>query len=406
MNAGMAKCEITPQEPMRMAGFDRRASLASGTLDPLYVTALAMQDDQQQLFLLCSFDLLGTNRQLCQNARQAVCAALGLDESRIWIFATHTHSAPSVAFSPETEYAANLVIQCAQAARQAVEDLQPARCSYAAASAIGVASLRNRGRSGASHPMPLLLTRFMRKSDTIAWSRLACHPTVLDEQNQLYSKDLPGAVAADGRWLFANGACADVSTRFTRRASSPEELRRLGGVIGQAIAQAAWKPDDTFGQTIYTAQKDIFLERSASLGGSELAALLSAFRQKAAQCDDVQARREYDAIIAVLEREGVSAEPRRPIRIAAADFGPYALLSLPFEVDSADGSQLEQLLCAAAQKDVYLLCYAGGYDGYLPSGKPLSAESSYEDIASRYLPKARDAVWEGAKQCILQATQG
>lgn len=57
-----------------------------------------------------------------------------------------------------------------------------------------------------------------------------------------------------------------------------------------------------------------------------------------------------------------------------------------------------------ASKPVYAVCYTGGYDGYLPSGAPLSEESSYEDIASRYGAEARELILECAKQCVLQAT--
>ena len=78
-------------------------------------------------------------------------------------------------------------------------------------------------------------------------------------------------------------------------------------------------------------------------------------------------------------------------------------ISLPFEVDNKDGNELQYLLSDVAGKPVYLVCYTGGYDGYLPSGKPLSIDSSYEDIASRYLPQSRGQVWESAKKCVLNA---
>ena len=67
----------------------------------------------------------------------------------------------------------------------------------------------------------------------------------------------------------------------------------------------------------------------------------------------------------------------------------------------ADGSDLEYILSQIAGQDVHLVCYTFGYDGYLPSGAPLNAESSYEDIASRYLPQSREQVWECAKQCVM-----
>ena len=146
----------------------------------------------------------------------------------------------------------------------------------------------------------------------------------------------------------------------------------------------------------------VYLSRSASLSGEVKDNILSALRKKAAECTDPQALREYDSRIAVLERAAVGAEKNRMIRIGAVNFGNYILLGVPFEVDYADGQNLEQTLSQIAGHPVYLVCYTFGYDGYLPSGAPLSAESSYEDIASRYLPESREQVWECAKQCIVE----
>ena len=86
------------------------------------------------------------------------------------------------------------------------------------------------------------------------------------------------------------------------------------------------------------------------------------------------------------------------------DLEPAVLFSLPFEVDSADGAFLEETLGGLAGKPVYAVCYTGGYDGYLPSGAPLSEESSYEDIASRYGAGSARTDFGCAKQCVLQAT--
>lgn len=145
----------------------------------------------------------------------------------------------------------------------------------------------------------------------------------------------------------------------------------------------------------------VYLSRSASLSGEVRDNILAALRQKASDCTDSQTLREYDSRIAVLERSAVAAEKDRMIRIGAVNLGGRILVGVPFEVDYADGLELEQSLSRIAGQQVFLACYAFGYDGYLPSGAPLSAESSYEDIASRYLPESRAQVWKCAKQCVM-----
>lgn len=390
---------------MHMAGFDRRKDPSVGTLDGLEVCVLTLEDQLGFPFLMCVFDLLGTDSNLCIHVREAVASQLEIPVERIWVLATHTHSAPTGHFSGyqsyDVRYVDYLTEQAVSAAVQAFENLQPAAVSTALVQATGIASLRNRGREGSDFPMPLPLV-FLGEN---VLARISCHPTVLDEKNLLYSRDLPGQLRdglSRGRsCLVINGPCADLSTRFTRQASNAEELKRLGRILTDTVRTAKPQSVCDFGKEIKTSERVIYLSRSASLRGEKKDALLAALRQKAAACTDLQALREYDSRIAVLERSDVGAEKNRMIRIGAVNFGGTILVGVPFEVDYADGSDLEYTLSQIAEQDVHLVCYTFGYDGYLPSGAPLSAESSYEDIASRYLPQSREQVWECAKQCVM-----
>ena len=404
MRVGFGRRYITPDCSMGMAGFDRRKGTATGTLDPLEVSVLALEDDRGQPFLMCVLDLLGTDSRLCVQIREALAPALCIPPERIWVSATHTHSAPTGHFSGNASYDENyvnfLIAQTLSAAAAATADLQPATAAGALSQATGVASLRNRGREGSEFPMPMPLI-FL---DGTVLARISCHPTVLDEKNLRYSRDLPGQLrdGVNKNCLVVNGPCADLSTRFTRQASNPEELARLGRKLTESLLTAQPQPDFDFGKEIRTAEQVVYLSRSASLSGELRENILSALRQKAAECTDPQALREYDSRIAVLERSAVAAEKNRAIRIGAVNFGNWIWVGVPFEVDYADGLDLEQTLSQIAGVDVRLICYTFGYDGYLPSGAPLSADSSYEDIASRYLPESRGQVWECAKQCVKE----
>ena len=394
---------------MKMAGFDRRKDPATGTLDPLEVCALAFEDDHGTRLVMCVFDLLGTDSALCEGIKEAVSARLGIDPVQVWVGATHTHSAPTGHFSGgetyDETYVSILTAQAVAAAEAAMADLQEVTPAAATAGATGVASLRNRGREGSQFPMSLPLVFLEGREAPLALARISCHPTVLDEKNLLYSRDLPGqlrdGLAPEHRCLVLNGPCADLSTRFTRTASDPAELRRLGAILTDAVRAAQPVEVPQFGKTIRCAEQVVYLSRSASLSGELRESILTALRQQVAECTDPQALREYDSRIAVLERSAVGAEKNRKIRIGAVSFGSCIFVGVPFEVDYADGLDLETTLTAVAGKPVHLVCYSFGYDGYLPSGAPLSAESSYEDIASRYLPESRAQVWESAKQCVM-----
>lgn len=410
MRSGFARRDITPDRSMGMAGFDRRKGTSLGTLDALEVCVLALEDQRGERFLMCVFDLLGTDSRLCTQVRETVASRVGVAPERIWVSATHTHSAPTGHFSGnksyDEDYVNYLTVQAVSAAAEAVADLQHTTAAGALTQATGVASLRNRGREGSEFPMPLPLVFLENREKPVTLSRISCHPTVLDERNLLYSRDLPGqlrdGVAPQRDGLVLNGPCADLSTRFTRQSSDPEELMRLGKKLTEAVQEAKPQQLPEFAQDIRSAEKVVYLSRSASLSGELRESILTALRQKAEACTDPQALREYDSRIAVLERSAVGAEKNRMIRIGAVNLGSCILLGVPFEVDYADGLNLEQTLSQIAGQTVYVICYTFGYDGYLPSGAPLSAESSYEDIASRYLPESRAQVWECAKQCVME----
>lgn len=399
LKAGFARRAITPQGAMTMAGFDRRTQPAVGLLDDLYVSVLALQAADGEPFLICSFDLLGTDRTLCKKVRQT----LPLPPERVWVCATHTHSAPRGAFSggisQDDCYIASIVNSCKAAALAALEDLLPARAQWAEPAAEGVASLRDAPRAQSAFAMPLLSLRLERAGNPLRWLRFQCHPTVLDERNLSYSRDLPGGIGGE-QTVFSNGACADLSTRFTRQSSSAEEVCRMGSLIRAALAQADYREDAAFGSVLRPVSRELELPYGSALRGEERIALLEELRCKAAACADQAAKRELDACIAVLERGDRVLPQNRTVTVAACDLGSRLLLALPFEVAHADGAQLEADAAARCGKPAHLICYCGGYDGYLPHAQ---TGINYQDLATGYPPEARELIWNGILDCAESA---
>lgn len=414
MRAGFSRKEITPSYPVYMAGFDRRKAPSTGSLMPLYVSVLALDNAQGNTVLLFSYDVLGTDAALCDLVRSTMQERFGIPAVNVWVSATHTHSAPSCIFKGghtyDEAYVAFLLQQSVLAAEEALNARKEARASFEYTTVSGLGSKRNQGRAGSSYPMPLLLLRFDWGDTAVTVCRIACHPTVLDEKNTLLSRDIPGAAekAADpnSSYLFYNGACGDVSTRFTRTASTPEELYRLGGILGTALRETEPTEDAQLCARIRTAEQRFFVRLRNGLEPEERLSLMQALREKMTQCTDAQANREYDSRLAVLERKPVLDAPKeKEICVSVVDLGSLLFVSLPFETDSADGEALEAVLSRKAGKPVYLIGYTNGYEGYLPSGAPLTPDSSYEDFASKYVPEVRTQILDAAAACIEQTKQ-
>ena len=141
-------------------------------------------------------------------------------------------------------------------------------------------------------------------------------------------------------------------------------------------------------KTIQMGQVDIRSVLDTSLGSSLRSTLQTQLR-------------EYDSILAVLERPE-AAPQQRALCISAAHLGSCILLGSPFEMDHADSVALEALLSDIAGLPVYLICYTGGAESYLPSGAPLTENSTYEDFAALYAPESRETVWRFAEECVRE----
>ena len=397
MKAGFARLPITPDKPMTLAGFDRRTAPAAGALEDLYVSVLALEDEGSGRFLLCSFDLLGTDRALCQAVREAFSPVVSPE--RIWVCATHTHSAPRGAFSggisQDDAYISFIINTCKAAAFTALDRLSPASILYGEGDVAGVASLRDVPRAQADFQMPLRVLKLEGETLSLPLVRFACHPTILSENNLLYARDLPGG-SEDAPVLWLNGPCADLSTRFTRRESSPAEVQRMGNLVKDALAKVQLQPAPDFGKAIRICEQELVLPYGSALRGEARQSLLQQLLEQSATCTDEAARRELDSCVAVLQREERDLPNTRTVTVAACDLGSHLLLALPFEVSWQDGLRLEQEASRLCRKPALLVCYCGGYDGYLPHE---NAGISYQDLATGFLPHAREMIWQNALKC-------
>jgi hypothetical protein len=92
--AGTAKADITPTQPLWLAGYGARTKPAEGKEMSLWVKALALEDARGHRAIILTSDLLG----IPQSTYQHTCAALkekfALDPDQILLSASHTHCGP------------------------------------------------------------------------------------------------------------------------------------------------------------------------------------------------------------------------------------------------------------------------------------------------------------------------
>lgn len=411
MRAGFSKQIITPDYSMGMAGYDRRSLPSSGTLDDIFVSVIALEDDEKNTALFFSYDLLGSDTGLCERIRKMAQESFNISGSRVWVSATHTHSAPGDIFFRRTldeKYMEKLVSLSALAASQALEDLSCAKASLISSTVVGMASVRTMDSEEAGNfAMPAEMILFERENGNIVLNRFVCHPTVLNEKNTFISRDIVGACARQSkngeRTLFLNGPCADISTRYSRRESTPNEVERLGGIWGSALDDALENIEKTpIEINISSDVQKLYMPPAKFFSGIDKEKLMESLKERMANAKDIGAEREFNSRLAVLERPTYGTADGRDIFVTYFDLGGVILVGFPLEVNYDVGLRFKQRIEAVSKKPVLIACYTGGYDGYLPSGRPLDFDSSYEDLAAIYTSEAEEILWRSIEECVLR----
>lgn len=411
MRVGFSRQVITPDYSVGMAGYDRRNLPSSGKLDDIFVSVIAIEDNDGKKALFCSYDLLGTDTGLCERIRKEAFARFSIAGKSIWVSATHTHSAPGAIFYRRTldeKYMEKLVSSSMQAVKLALEDLSCAKASLIQASVTGMASVRTMDSAEADKfAMPADMILFERENGNIVLNRFVCHPTVLNEKNTCISRDIVGGCARKfkngERTAFLNGPCADISTRYSRRESSPAEVERLGGIWGEFLNCAVENGEKTAIEIKLDSDiQKLYMPPAKFFSGDEKERLMESLRERMENAKDAGAEREFNSRLAVLERPTYGTAEGREIFVTYFDIGEVIIVGIPLEVNYDVGERFKERIENASGKKVWIACYTGGYDGYLPSGRPLDFDSSYEDLAAIYTSDAEEILWRSVEECVLR----
>ena len=94
--AGVARKEITPGGPIRMAGYASRTKPSGGVAMPLWAKAVAIEHRGGSRIVIVTTDLLGLPRSVSDPVAARVQSEHGLDRSRLLLNSSHTHAAPIV----------------------------------------------------------------------------------------------------------------------------------------------------------------------------------------------------------------------------------------------------------------------------------------------------------------------
>lgn len=127
--AGYARQVVEPTESIPLSGFSNELKrFHTAMTEDICVTSVALSDENENTILIIGADICTVSIPIAEPARKRVCETTGLPEDRVFITATHTHSAPGLAKQELPciqKYTEQLIVAMVETAVAAIADRKP-----------------------------------------------------------------------------------------------------------------------------------------------------------------------------------------------------------------------------------------------------------------------------------------
>ncbi len=411
LRVGTAAVNIDPPTGTPMAGY-YHARGSESVLDPLYAKAAVFDDGKTQIALI-GCDLIGIPAFVMTAARSEIEKVTGISARHVMIWATHTHTGPSLA----KEWAGELDGGNVDLSKPYTEAL-PNKLAQAVAEAKGKLAVAEMFFSHESESQLSFCRRFWMKDGTVGWNPGKLNPNTIrpvgpidPEVGVVYalaaddkpvltfvnfamhpdttggariSADYPGALSRrladykgpDMLTLFANGTCGDINhlnVNWPYRQQGPQESNRIGTILAAAVFKAYMDLRPVTDSTLRIRTQIIELPLP-TVTDQQIARAETIRNQgeKAKFMDQVFAYKTLD----VAARKGKPIEAEVQVITMGSDL---AWVSLPGEVFVALGLSIKS---ASPFKQTHVIELANASIGYIPS-RSAYAEGNYEVVSSR-----------------------
>ena len=183
-----------------------------------------------------------------------------------------------------------------------------------------------------------------------------CHPTLLDSKTAYFSAEYPGYVIAKlnekyptESFSFFQGACGDISTRFTRESQTYESLTKLGDILITKILEILDKDKPKHKIHLSYTAKYLSLEHEIlDLDQMEVPDDLTERELETVE----QGKRAREILLTKID------ELPPEIMISKVGFGGYNMIFAPNELFSF-------YISALNKEKASLVCYSNGYGPYV-----------------------------------------
>ncbi len=392
MILGVAQVDITPKPGVELSGFAARIQPSNGVLDPLFAKAIYLSNGAARL-LWIHCDLIGFDRATVTEFRRLAAESFALQPGEVMLSATHTHAGPCTihlceAGEYDPDYVAFLQQKLHEVAAHALtrtEDVELVSVEGRLDLAV------DRRKTVSSHTDPRVAALGFRRADgtfVAAIVNYAIHPVALGPKNRCISADISGAAAnrlaaqLPGKpiVLMTNGACANLNPPAENVSS--EQVTLWGRQIADAVAPL-------LNSAVAGRQPELgVLSRAVSLPLDTLDAEgINRFADQAlgnerplAEWGDKYRRVVEHWRATLLQGAKGQTNGHHEAELFGVRLGEVILVGANAEVFS----EFTDMLRRYSTKRIYLVGYANGDMGYLPT-RAAYAEGGYEvDVAHMF----------------------
>jgi len=396
LHAGFAKIDITPQKPVKLAGYASRKELSQGVHDPLSARILVFKKDNKRLVVV-STDLIGFYGGTATSLRKAILEEFAFEPSELLLCAIHTHSGPSLTIDEEKGHANNLEYterlggKLVHGIRTAMDNMGPVQIGTGVGySPVGMnrreLNIDSRGQSsirlgcnpyGPTDKEVQVMKIAKQEGKTLAVVfDYATHATSLGPKNYVISGDVLG-----------------LAEQFVEKVLGED-------VIAPAFAGASGNIDPWFRVLPAFNAEDGWISEPVLLGTMLGEEVVHVFRD----ISEVRQGGEIRTAFASLELPGkprgeaaASKEcPPTTLNVTAARIGDIAFVGIGCEVLTEIGKAIK---AASPYKRTFVITHCNGAAGYLVP-EHLYIEGGYEVRTSPFAPQAADMVTKQAVKML------
>ncbi|MBQ4254152.1 MAG: hypothetical protein II712_04910 [Erysipelotrichaceae bacterium] len=401
MKVSIGQVDVSPKEPVYLAGYVQRKTRMEGLHDPIMCTVLVIETEGRKI-TWCQMDIGGTSKAMIDEIiRKAAEKGTVLDRDEFVISATHTHSGPVTGRrigmdsfgEPEERYFDYLCDKAATLIHQIHEkEGTEVTARYSDVLIDGLYSNRN-DKNKLSDKHEYMIGFFGKDGNPVGiYHLMSHHCTVVGSHSMLCSADLFGSLRAKLQNYFncpfymAQGNAGDMGNRQYRDGNDFEALERLSSnIFAQIINKYEWKDINLEGYEI----KHVCYHAHFHVDYSEYAQKYIDYSERLKTATNVDDIKHLTGWVAMAKRKMDLPPEDKDIDMPAdiIKLGQAQIVLVPGELGSILGLRIKK--ASKAQ-----LCFVWGYNqscdlGYMIEKEAFSTESQ-ESQVTNYNPGVCD----------------